>query len=520
MNKIIQKGIGCAVIIFSGNAFYKKIVKIKKGEKWETLFNNRSKYSIFLPPTYTGGRKYSIDESFFAVIDTPEKAYILGVIGADGSLRTEVNKRNYQLEITSSFSDIHWLYKIRALMGSNHKIYFHWNKVHGTYNLSLSILKKSIYYDLINKGMIPGRLKSHALKFPATEFDIGEQKYAVFSRDLNFPLSDDTLKSLFNPSPREKMEFEKQIKNYSKSITILKDAWDSDIAAEDTVPTHLIPDYIRGSFDGDGTIIGNSEKQSFGFSGTKFLLSTIERLLHGFLKMSQKNIYQPPRDSKKTSGAISSEIGKKTFAMINYSALSDFKKFAKFLYSNKPSMFLPEKYQKFKQILPSIPNLDQTYNLALIHEILFDILKFLLIEIEKNSSIVDHGKITLKFLLNISYFDKKKEYYGDFLDFLEYLWQNMSMIAENDEIIADEDFRKDFRYEYLNFYRYYLAKGTKIRIKFDNATYFAPEKTTGILLSILRSSEGKKQYVEKIGKFRQLLEMLDFLKGVLKRNQF
>ena len=61
-------------------------------------------------------RIYKVDEDFFKVINTEEKAYILGFICADGHIGKD------RLVITVSIKDKDILYKIRNAMHSNHPI--------------------------------------------------------------------------------------------------------------------------------------------------------------------------------------------------------------------------------------------------------------------------------------------------------------------------------------------------------------------------------------------------------------
>ena len=61
-------------------------------------------------------RTYKVDENFFKVINTEEKAYILGFICADGHIDRS------RLRVTVSIKDKDILHKIRNAMHSNHPI--------------------------------------------------------------------------------------------------------------------------------------------------------------------------------------------------------------------------------------------------------------------------------------------------------------------------------------------------------------------------------------------------------------
>ena len=61
-------------------------------------------------------KKYHVNENFFKVIDTEEKAYILGFICADGHVT------HFDLQIQVAKQDEEILYKIKKALNSNHPI--------------------------------------------------------------------------------------------------------------------------------------------------------------------------------------------------------------------------------------------------------------------------------------------------------------------------------------------------------------------------------------------------------------
>jgi len=63
-------------------------------------------------------RKYTVDESFFETIDTPEKAYVMGWFYSDGS--NSVSPNIAKIDVTEDSVDI--LLKIRKTIGSNARI--------------------------------------------------------------------------------------------------------------------------------------------------------------------------------------------------------------------------------------------------------------------------------------------------------------------------------------------------------------------------------------------------------------
>lgn len=113
-----------------------------------------------------GRRKYSIDESYFDEIDTPNKAYILGLLYADGSNFTPKQTISISLEE----NDKHILDKIkdelkyeRALeyLDYSQKHDFGYN-YHNQYRLS--IFSKHMSEELKKKGVVKN--KSLILTFP------------------------------------------------------------------------------------------------------------------------------------------------------------------------------------------------------------------------------------------------------------------------------------------------------------------------------------------------------------------
>lgn len=86
------------------------------------------------------GSRGIIREDYFEVIDTPEKAFLLGFIMADGSIRRDLN----QLTITQKESELWWvLNMIRDFIQPDAK--------------TLTIHNRKICYDLFEKGIIPNK---------------------------------------------------------------------------------------------------------------------------------------------------------------------------------------------------------------------------------------------------------------------------------------------------------------------------------------------------------------------------
>lgn len=104
----------------------------------------------------------AVNETYFDKIDTPEKAYILGFIYADGCLT-----RGKTLYIKLTESDREILEKIRSCLGSNHKISVHgYTSGYFTKNksCSLSIVNKHLHDSLVKCGATERKTKT--LTFP------------------------------------------------------------------------------------------------------------------------------------------------------------------------------------------------------------------------------------------------------------------------------------------------------------------------------------------------------------------
>ena len=109
------------------------------------------------------GRIYSIDESYFETIDTPNKAYILGLFYADG-----MNKEDSGLvKIELQERDAQIIYRINEELNSNYPIKKHeLSKKNPNYQdtYCLQFVNRKMSKDLSNLGVIAR--KSLLLSFP------------------------------------------------------------------------------------------------------------------------------------------------------------------------------------------------------------------------------------------------------------------------------------------------------------------------------------------------------------------
>lgn len=99
-------------------------------------------------------RRYDIDAGFFNKIDTPDKAYILGFLYADGNAHSKLA----QIKLKLQERDRHILEEINEKIGHSKPLHFHSADLISHQNqLSIVITCKEIYNDLIRHGVIPNK---------------------------------------------------------------------------------------------------------------------------------------------------------------------------------------------------------------------------------------------------------------------------------------------------------------------------------------------------------------------------
>lgn len=113
-------------------------------------------------------KKYTVDENYFETISTPNKAYWLGFLYADGCIlvRERKNSKSYVLEISLREDDILHLEKLKMSLKSNTPIKH--KTIKDKYkSCRINICNKKICEDLIRLGCTPR--KSLTLTFPNEE---------------------------------------------------------------------------------------------------------------------------------------------------------------------------------------------------------------------------------------------------------------------------------------------------------------------------------------------------------------
>lgn len=182
----------------------------------ETMRNHL--HSLGIKTLSKAEKSRSRDSFFFHNIDTPEKAYWLGFLYADGGLNEKKHEIRINLKSDDSFHLTKFLFALHALTYPINQQF----KILGDKSFPISYIQMvdhQMINDLINKGCTPN--KTFTVKFPT----------------------------------------------------------------EEQVPKHLLSHFIRGVFDGDGTLSktkapnGIRDVYHLGFLGTKDLINGIKDYL-------------------------------------------------------------------------------------------------------------------------------------------------------------------------------------------------------------------------------------------------
>lgn len=112
-------------------------------------------------PTLRKRTHQLIDENYFEIIDTEEKAYILGFFYADAYHNTD----NFQINLTLNNKDLEILEKISHILYDKTKLYHHKNNCS-----SLVIYSKKMSTDLENQGCM--QAKTFKITFPNLHKDL------------------------------------------------------------------------------------------------------------------------------------------------------------------------------------------------------------------------------------------------------------------------------------------------------------------------------------------------------------
>lgn len=152
----------------TGNYYFTELA-IEHNVSPEAMRSMLNKHGLFSPSANEIHRKHNLNESFFQEIETPQKAYILGLFYADGCNAIENNK----VVITLQNGDQKILETIRDIIQPTKPIYFRGpHKLKGKNgtefnskgHYTLAIISQKICKDLERHGMTPR--KSMKLAWP------------------------------------------------------------------------------------------------------------------------------------------------------------------------------------------------------------------------------------------------------------------------------------------------------------------------------------------------------------------
>lgn len=118
----------------------------------------RDFYGIPRSPRQSGGNttKWQTDRDFFATIDTPEKAYVLGFLIADGHIR----KAGYKVEVSVKESDADLLRSITGALGCDAPLGPMTNHYDGSSMRRLYLCGQKLVTDLNNLGVYHDKSKT------------------------------------------------------------------------------------------------------------------------------------------------------------------------------------------------------------------------------------------------------------------------------------------------------------------------------------------------------------------------
>ena len=241
INKVVGK--------YENNIRYDYIAKELHMDK-ETVKNIIEKYGNGVRSKSDAFQYYTINQHFFDEINTPVKAYILGLLYTDGNRNKR--KNHYQITLKLQDRDVDILYKIKSEMNYNRPLKYieeSKNNSNSRNQYALIIDNKQIAISLEKWGIIPNKTKT--LVFP------------------NF-LSEE-----------------------------------------------LIPHFIRGCWDGDGTISHNLKEQRAGFIGTYNMCIGIKQFLENKLDV-HFSLIKKPSNSMNNLYSISIHGGKQLKRFLDF----------------------------------------------------------------------------------------------------------------------------------------------------------------------------------------------------------
>lgn len=185
------------------------------------VINTLKMFNIPRRTTQHYTRKYIPNENFFDIIDTEEKAYVLGFLYADGNNYNN-GTHNYEVACTLQLNDKYILEKMRNLLSPNTPIKKVFDKSSCSYAWRLKINSKKMTEQLTKLGCVPA--KSLILEFPNWLTDIKLQQHFIrgyFDGDGSLYTN--------QPSKTGHIDWDWQITSTNKFCSIIKEIIESKL---------------------------------------------------------------------------------------------------------------------------------------------------------------------------------------------------------------------------------------------------------------------------------------------------
>lgn len=227
-NKIAElwdKGLGISEIGNELDLFSTDVSQIVKQLKKEGRAKNEDRF-IFTKVR----RKYTIDDEYFEKIDTEEKAYFLGLLYADGCLCPNHNS----VKLFLKYDDVEILEKFKTSIGSD---------------------KPLIYIKAAEVKGFKNSIENRGVRKPQWGMCVTNEKF--------------------------RKNCENKGLTTRKSLTL-------KFPTEEQVPKELMRHFIRGYFDGDGTINlpGKSKSDRFAIISTYDFCKTLKEIIERELSIN------------------------------------------------------------------------------------------------------------------------------------------------------------------------------------------------------------------------------------------
>lgn len=131
-----------------------KKIAVELNVSYNTILRWCKKYSLTSKTGSKGAKKYNLNENFFEMIDTEDKAYWLGFLAADGNIHATVKgKAINRLQINLKADDTCHLEKFQKALNSNFPINL--KTINNSQAAELKINSKKICDDLIKSNITP-----------------------------------------------------------------------------------------------------------------------------------------------------------------------------------------------------------------------------------------------------------------------------------------------------------------------------------------------------------------------------